>query len=93
MNEQSRQFLQFSIKHDLSDQGRGWIYPTNHSYDESKNGQVIEIAAYDQAIAKVERFEKALRTIINSEFRYGTALVDGVEKTPMRIAREALEPE
>jgi len=42
---------------------------------------------------KVERFEKALRTIIDSEFRYGTALVDGVEKTPMRIAREALEPE
>ena len=33
----------------------------------------------------------ALKTIVDNEFRYGTALIDGKEKTPMRIAREALE--
>lgn len=39
---------QWSIKLDLSEQGRGWIYPTNHTYAESCNGQVIEVGAYEQ---------------------------------------------
>jgi hypothetical protein len=42
-------------------------------------------------MVKIARLEKALKSIVDNEFRYGTALIDGEEKTPMRIAREALE--
>ncbi len=35
--------------------------------------------------------ENALQSIVDNEFIYGMALINGEEKTPMRIAREALD--
>jgi TolA-binding protein len=45
MSEQQKP-MEWSIKLDPNEPGRGWIYPTNHELKDSCNGPVIEKSAY-----------------------------------------------
>ena len=61
---------QWSIKLDPSEPNRGWIYPTNHRLEESCNGQVIQIGAYEQLKIENERLAKENSRIRQDVYRY-----------------------